>query len=109
MRAVCAANTLERGQGLRLESFPKQGAPAQNPAMTKKRFPVHPANPERLCWGCDKYCSADDMMCGNGSDRTQHPVELFGENWRDWGGDFEAPDAGVAATAERVAVDPAGV
>lgn len=64
--------------------------------MTKKRFPTLPANPERLCWGCDKYCAADDMMCGNGSDRTQHPVELFGANWRDWGGDFVEPDAEVA-------------
>ncbi len=24
------------------------------------------------------------MACGNGSDRTAHPVELFGENWSDW-------------------------
>jgi hypothetical protein len=28
------------------------------------------------------------MRCGNGSDRTQHPFELFGEDWRDWGGDY---------------------
>ena len=54
----------------------------------KKKFPIRPANPERLCWGCDTYCSADDMMCGNGSDRTQHPMELLGEDWLehgDWG------------------------
>lgn len=25
------------------------------------------------------------MACGNGSDRTQHPVELFGEDWQEWG------------------------
>jgi hypothetical protein len=25
------------------------------------------------------------MLCGNGSERTQHPVELFGEDWREWG------------------------
>ena len=25
------------------------------------------------------------MRCGNGSERTQHPVELFGEGWNDWG------------------------
>jgi hypothetical protein len=30
------------------------------------------------------------MRCGNGSDRTQHPVELFGEGWEDWG--KEAPE-----------------
>ena len=54
----------------------------------KKRFPIRPANPERLCWGCDKYCAADNMLCGNGSDRTQHPVELWGEDWQSWGHDF---------------------
>lgn len=52
--------------------------------MTKK-FPVKPANPERLCWGCDQYCPTDSMRCGNGSDRTQHPYELFGEEWSAWG------------------------
>lgn len=52
-------------------------------AMTKK-FPVAPANPERICWGCDKYCPVDAMSCGNGADRTQHPVELFGEDWLNW-------------------------
>jgi hypothetical protein len=60
--------------------------------MARKIFPIHPANPERLCWGCDKYCAASDMLCGNGSDRTQHPYELFGEDWQSWGSDFQAPD-----------------
>jgi hypothetical protein len=46
-----------------------------------KTFPTHPKNPERICWGCDKYCSVKSMSCGNGSDRTQHPVELFGNDW----------------------------
>ena len=55
--------------------------------MTKK-FPLHPANPERICWGCDLYCAADSMKCGNGSERTPHPFELFGEDWHDWGHDF---------------------
>ena len=32
-------------------------------------------------WGCDLYCPANDMRCGNGSDRTPHPAELFGEYW----------------------------
>jgi hypothetical protein len=50
-----------------------------------KKFPVNPPHPERLCWGCDKYCPADSLMCGNGADRTQHPAELFGEDWQDWG------------------------
>ena len=50
-----------------------------------KKFPPAPKNPERICWGCDQYCAANDMRCGNGSDRTPHPAELFGEDWQDWG------------------------
>jgi len=50
-----------------------------------KKFPPAPKNPERICWGCDQYCAATDMRCGNGSDRTPHPAELFGEDWQDWG------------------------
>ena len=46
-----------------------------------KKFPQAPAHPERVCWGCDLYCPAKAMRCGNGSDRTQHPAELFGEDW----------------------------
>lgn len=45
-----------------------------------KKFPLNPKHPERICWGCDKYCSVEDLGCGNGSDRTQHPMELLGEN-----------------------------
>jgi hypothetical protein len=55
-----------------------------------KKFPLHPKNPERICWGCDKYCPSDSLNCGNGTDRTQHPVELFGEDWFDWGIDSAA-------------------
>jgi len=50
-----------------------------------KKFPLHPKHPERICWGCDKYCPADALECGNGSDRTQHPMELLGEDWLDYG------------------------
>ncbi|MCC6171351.1 MAG: DUF3079 domain-containing protein [Gammaproteobacteria bacterium] len=49
-----------------------------------KKFPLRPRHPERICWGCDKYCPADDLACGNGSDRTQHPIELLGEDWAEW-------------------------
>ena len=53
-----------------------------------KKFPLNPPHPERICWGCDKYCPADSLGCGNGSGRTQHPAELLGEDWYtygDWG------------------------
>ena len=49
-----------------------------------KRFPTHPAHPERLCWGCERWCAAGDMACGNGSERSPHPVELFGADWQDF-------------------------
>lgn len=49
--------------------------------MKPPRIPLRPAHPERTCWGCDKYCAADDLACGNGTIRTLHPVELFGEDW----------------------------
>lgn len=48
------------------------------------RIALRPAHPERICWGCDKYCPAADLACGNGTIRTLHPVELFGEDWLDW-------------------------
>lgn len=62
-----------------------------------KKFPLHPKHPERICWGCDRYCPKDAMGCGNGSDRTQHPAELLGVDWYlygDW--DLEGEDKGEA-------------
>ncbi|ANQ86253.1 hypothetical protein dqs_3225 [Azoarcus olearius] len=59
-----------------------------------RKFPLHPAHPERICWGCDKYCAADSLACGNGSGRTQHPAELLGDDWYlygDWG--LDVPEA----------------
>jgi hypothetical protein len=64
--------------------------------MTKK-FPVRPAHPERVCWGCDKYCRVDSMMCGNGSVATLHPAELFGDDWMEWGLDAQAKEPEEAA------------
>jgi hypothetical protein len=46
--------------------------------------PVAPRHPERICWGCDKYCPEDDLACGNGTIRTPHPIELFGSDWLEW-------------------------
>lgn len=58
-----------------------------------KHFPINPAHPERVCWGCDRYCPADALMCGNGSLATVHPSELFGEDWMTWGIDAPKPKA----------------
>ena len=46
-----------------------------------KKFPISPKHPERICWGCDKFCKADDLLCGNGCERIQHPIELDGPEW----------------------------
>jgi hypothetical protein len=53
--------------------------------MAKPRIALNPKHPERLCWGCEKLCAANDLRCGNGTIRTQPPVELFGEDWLVWG------------------------
>jgi len=59
-----------------------------------KKFPIKPAFPERICWGCDKYCPAHDLARGNGSERRQHPIELSGEDWyKEWGIEVTGPDA----------------
>ena len=60
----------------------------------KPRVPLHPRHPERTCWGCDQYCPADDLACGNGTIRAMHPVELFGDDWLEW----EAARAVVGST-----------
>ncbi len=46
-----------------------------------KKFPLNPPHPERICWGCDRYCPADSLGCGNGADRTMHPSEVWGDDW----------------------------
>ncbi len=56
------------------------------------KIPLHPKNPERVCWGCDKYCPADHLDCGNGTIRTQHPIELFGDDWLEWAEQRESPE-----------------
>jgi hypothetical protein len=52
-----------------------------------KKGILDPKHPERICWGCDRYCAADDLACGNGTIRTPHPCELFGEDWQQWADD----------------------
>ena len=70
-----------------------------------------PAHPERICWGCGKYCPAGDLACGNGSIRTPHPRELFGDDWLDWSEagsqcGLTSPTAPSASVAPSVAVTP---
>lgn len=51
-------------------------------ATMAKVFPLHPANPQRICWGCDRYCAADSLACS--AERTPHLAELFGDDWAEW-------------------------
>ncbi|WP_233872061.1 DUF3079 domain-containing protein [Paraburkholderia adhaesiva] len=72
-------------------------------------FPIHPKHPERICWGCDRYCAADALSCGNGSGRTPHPIEMLGDDWLeygDWG--IEAPKAAPAAAPSPAVATAAG-
>jgi NNP family nitrate/nitrite transporter-like MFS transporter len=41
-------------------------------------MPDPPAHPERVCWGCERHCPADDLFCGEEKTRAAHPCELFG-------------------------------
>ena len=66
--------------------------------MAAKRFPIAPQHPERVCWGCDLYCPSKDMRWGNGSDRIPHPVELFGEDWAEWGNAKPSPGNAPASS-----------
>jgi hypothetical protein len=54
-----------------------------------KKFPVNPANPERICWGCDQFCATNAMACAN--ERSPHPAELFGDDWLAWGDEQLTP------------------
>lgn len=65
-----------------------------------KKFPIHPVHPERICWGCDKYCAADSLMCGNGTVRSMHPVEMFGEDWMEWGSDPDRSDTPATSVTD---------
>ncbi len=62
-------------------------------------LPLHPARPERICWGCPRYCRADDLACGNGTVRTPHPQELFGDDWLEWAQDSEIEVGGPDPSA----------
>ena len=73
-------------------------------AKMAKVFPLHPTNPQRICWGCDKYCAADSLACS--AERTPHLAELFGDNWADWApgnpAGHQARDDSVRVTANQV-------
>ena len=59
------------------------------------KMPVRPAHPENICWGCDRFCPADRLGCANGTIRTPHPCELFGDDWMDWALNEPQSDPGL--------------
>ena len=71
-----------------------------------QRFPLNPKHPERICWGCDKYCPADNLMCANGSGRTEHPAEILGPDWYEWDAWGMKPDAAEVPDPSANARDP---
>ncbi|MEO8681311.1 MAG: DUF3079 domain-containing protein [Vicinamibacterales bacterium] len=65
------------------------------------KVPLAPAHPERTCWGCDLYCPDGALRCGNGTVRTMHPIELFGEGWATWADEHDpAPQTAPGASRE---------
>jgi hypothetical protein len=60
---------------------------------------ARPAHPERVCWGCDRYCPADNLACGRDTVRTPHPIELFGEDWQEFS-QSSATEAGASPQAD---------
>jgi hypothetical protein len=62
----------------------RTGSATNRSRSVMARIPLAPVHPERICWGCSKYCPADALRCGNGTERTMHPVELFGDDWLQW-------------------------
>jgi hypothetical protein len=55
----------------------------------------NPGHPDRVCWGCSQFCRANDLHCGNGTERVQHPFEVFGDVWQGWGLDAPADANGL--------------
>jgi hypothetical protein len=66
--------------------------------MPIKAALLHPKYPERSCWGCDQLCPAHDLACGNGTVRTPHPMELFGEDWLEFEKSQQRLPKEIAAT-----------
>jgi len=52
---------------------------------------IHPKHTERICWGCERYCAADNLACRE--ERLAHPIECDGYDW---------PRVGAAKRTERV-------
>lgn len=75
-------------------------ASALESALMARNIPLRPGHPERICWGCEHFCAADAMRCGNGTERAQHPLELFGEDWESFGLDAQAAHADSKPPAE---------
>jgi hypothetical protein len=66
---------------VKAEATPAAVSPEAGPSA---RLPLRPKHPERTCWGCNRFCPADDLGCGNGTIRAPHPVELLGDDWVEW-------------------------
>ena len=71
-----------------------------------KNAVLHPKHPERVCWGCDRYCPSNDLACGNGCIRSPHPCELFGDDWNEASPDSGEKSAGHKSCGENEPREP---
>ncbi len=67
---------------------------------------LHPKHPERVCWGCERHCPENDLACGNGSERTPHPLELFGDDWHEWSGSLVRHESASAPASFATSARP---
>jgi hypothetical protein len=58
---------------------------------------LHPKHPERICWGCEKYCPANHLNCRE--TRVEHPVEFFGIDW--WKPNSQPPFCAETVPSDR--------
>jgi Protein of unknown function (DUF3079) len=75
------------------------------------RLRTDPKHPERVCWGCDKCCSANDLRYGNGADQAQQPSEIFDHDWLPQGliADLAAAASGTEGLPDRADGDASAV
>ena len=88
-------------RGLQRQPLHQWIATRRSPVVIPRKVALSPGHPERICWGCERYCPANDLRCGNGTIRTPHPVELFGPDWLEHGLDADAQrKRGCESTAQ---------
>ena len=50
-------------------------------AAMAKPIPLHPRHPERICWGCDRYCAADALALSD-EELARRRAEQDARGWK---------------------------